>query len=400
MYLDGFGPMPSFGHLLLDRMLIQPEVKMGLRFLLGPIIADTRIEIESINPDVQEYVEDMYGRFMARGMETALNCVRRGFCANETLFEKTYKGQFAFKELKHIDYRMANPIVKDGKVIGIEVSPEAVICDEGEKQVPNATKKKVLTGIKKFWTVHQRDMNAIFGRSQLLGSHIPYWELCSTGGIRDVINIWFRKNAYDGGEMYVPDGSSKIDNVMVENRVIAQRILDLKRSGGSLVLPSATDENGNPLWRYNPPSAADAPKTLLDWYRSLKEQIWEGMEVPPELAMGTEAGQSNNKRVIQTAFYTLCTGIATNIIHDFDEQVGQKLVRLNFMKKLPIDQIGYRIKKVTVISEMDYLNQQNQQVGLERKANNNPFNNGELGPDVEKQDDQLEENPPPIGENE
>jgi hypothetical protein len=404
MALDCFAPLPPFGNLFVNRMLLEPKVKMGLRFIKGPIISDTRIQLKCKNPEIEEYINDQLNRFMSRGMETALSSIERGYSGNETVLEKDSMKRYCFKRLNHLAYNQIEPQVLKGKVVSIRVKPEAV-ADPGDNDKPNsnvdapieedksAENVIQLSGVKKFWTVHNRDFNCVFGRSQLIGAHIPYHELCSMGGIREAVNLWFRKNAFDGGIIWAPDGYSKFQGVQVENRVIAQSALDSKRSGGTLVFPSGTDDKGNPIWRYEPPSSGEAPQTLLEWHDKLGDLIWEGMEVPPELSQGAEAGGSNNKRVIQTAFYTLCTSIATNIIHDFNEQILKPLVRVNFKKKFGEENIGYEIVKVTVINEMDYLNQQNQMGGLEdKKANNNPLNNGEQGPDVGKEDRTDESN--------
>lgn len=398
MFLDGYLPLPPFGNIFIDRMLLEPKVKMGLRFLKGPIIADTRVTVKATHPEVQAWMDAQIKRFMGRGMELALSKIERGFSANETVWEKNGKGIYNFKRLNHIDYRAVEPILKKGRVVGVQVKPDNLISNQDDKQNEedqierdreSIGEGRPLGGVKKLWTVHGRQFNSIYGRSQLLGSHIPYHELCSVGGIRDGINLWFRKNAFDGGILWVPDGNGKLDGILVENRTLGQAILNQKRSGGSIVMPSATDDKGNPLWRYEPPSSAEASATLLEWHDKLGHLIWEGMEVPPELSEGSEAGASNNKRVIQTAFYTLCTSIASNVIHDFNEQCLKPMCRMNFKALIGEENLDYEIEDITVISEMDYLNQQNQMGGMEdKKANNNPFSNGEIGPDVEEGNNQ------------
>jgi hypothetical protein len=405
-YLDNFAPLPPFGHAIIDRMLCEPKVNIGLNYLKGPIISDTQYEVVADHPEIQAFVQDQLEKFMARGMIYALLAIDRGFSANEILYEKV-KGKYSFKELVHIPYQSAQPYVQKGKVVSIEIKPDAMINDDDDMQSqmdraalitkkPNG--KNVVSGRKKFWTVHNRHLNCVWGRSHLFGAHIPYHSLCSNGGVWEGINLWMRKNAFDGGRGYYPEGYSTIGGVKVHNREVFQRAIDLMRTGGSMCLPSAYDERGNRLWEFEPPASAELGATHLQWHDMLGDQIHEGLGVPPDLTKGSDAGGGNNKRVTQTAFYTFGTDIATYMIHDFSDQSIKPNVELNFKGKVPPELMGYEIKKIKLMNAQDSANLQNQmgnldENGEEKKENNNPMNNGEIAGKPKPSNDQNMQNP-------
>ena len=388
--LDNFQPLPPFGNLVIDRMLLEPKVKLGLRFIKGTISANTQYEVECKNPEIKTFVEGQLDKFMARGMKIALKALHRGYAANEVVYERLPDGRFSFCYLNHIDYRAVTPLHLYGKVVSIRVTPEAVVDDDSQEQIKAraAIKPITLNHMKKLWVVHQRDENTVYGRSQLLGAHIPYHEIASFGGMRDGLSVWFRKNAFDGGIIWAPDGNGKLDGQIVENRLIAQRILDNKRNGGSLVFPSAYDDKGNKLWDYKEPSSGEAAETHLKWFDVMGDQVWEGMEISPDLCRSADAGAGSNVKVLKDAHYDLCTGIATDIIHDFDGQSLRPLVHLNYCRKFNAQDLYYEIKKIKVVSDTDRINQENQMGGSEpevdpetgepKKEDNNPYSNGTL----------------------
>jgi hypothetical protein len=383
------GNIPVFDDTVIYRMLHNPRIRMGLRFKKGPILSETRYEVDCDNAEVKQFLEDELERFMQVGMETALHHLDWGSCACEVVYcQDPLTQRMHFDKLIYLHKTSVVPQVLHNKVVGVNLK-----MTSGE--LYTVTSPTIyIGGMKKLWIVHDRDFHPIWGRSDLYGAHTPWEEFDGFGGAREARSIWFRKNAFDGGSLRFPNRQSNVDGRMVHNRLIAQSILDRRRTGGTLALPAEPVDQ--PQWEYKGPESAEAPTTMMDYIRILKEEELEGMEIPPELLASSEEGTSNNKRVLQQAFYTSLTLIAQECIFAFSEQVLESLVRFNFGMDVPFD-----IKKIKVQNDQDQMQLQNQMGGLPGeeqvdengdpiKADNNPFSNGQ---ETTNQSDSSKANP-------
>ena len=196
-----------------------------------------------------------------------------------------------------------------------------------------SSKRKIfIGGPKAFWHVHWRDHHPWFGRSRLVGSFPPWWETWTDDGYRDIRRLYFHKYAFDGGTIYYPPGSTPDqNNVRRPNLDIARDAFEKKKTGGITFLPNTTDE-GNRQWEVLPPHIASAPPGLLEYGQELRDEILEGMGVPPEVARAEGAGAFAGRRVPQQAFYAILQELVQWLISDADSQLFQPLVSLNFGK--------------------------------------------------------------------
>lgn len=347
------GNVPVFDDSTVYRMLSNPRIRMGLRFKKGPILSETRYVLECQVPEVQLYLENIFKQFMQVGMETALHSLEWGCCASEVLYKLDKgTGQMMFDKLVYLHKSSVIPQVLNNVVVGVNLrktNEDKVLSSEYQ----------YIGGMKKLWVVHNRDFHPIWGMSDLNGAHVPWEEFDGFGGAREARSIWFRKNAFDGGVIKYPNRTSNIGNGQTQhNRYIAASIMDRKRAGGTLALPAEIPTD--PQWDYQPPQGSELPTTMMDYIRILKEEELEGMEIPPELLASSELGSSNNKRVLQQAFYTSLTLIAQEVLFAFCEQVAEPLVRLNFGQDIP-----FSLKDIKVVDDMSAMQMQNQPIDPE-----------------------------------
>jgi len=226
-----------------------------------------------------------------------------------------------------------------------------------------AGKEYYLGGPKCFHHVHGRHMHPFYGESRLHGAHIPWNENWCEGGYRDIRRMWFYKNAFEGGTMYHPEGSVQLPSgQIVQFQDIAQGIIEKKRAGATLTLPS-TMKDGQRVWEHVPPKGNTIPSGLFDYEQSLRIEIIEAMGIPYEVieSSGNEGfGSSTGREIPETAFYSILQEELTWLIHDFVEQIVKPMIAINsYLGRLPnatIEVNTFPLEASSVMLENDLLN--------------------------------------------
>ena len=233
--------------------------------------------------------------------------------------------------MKDFESTSTKVVTKNGKRVGIVVDNFLTAKMEPGKSV-------YLGGPKAFHHVHQQQYHPHYGRSRLVAVHIPWEETWSEGGYRDIRRMWFHKNAFEGGIMYHPDGVVELpDGRLVSFKDMAQEIIEKKRSGAVMTLPSATDAQGNKLWEYVEPKGNTVPTGLFEYGDSLRIEILEAMGIPYEVieASGNEGfGSSSGREIPETAFYSILQEMLNDLICDFEEQVIKPILQINVAEGL------------------------------------------------------------------
>jgi hypothetical protein len=111
-------------------------------------------------------------------------------------------------------------------------------------------------------------------------------------------------------------------------------MIEKKRTGGVLTLPNTVGPDGSGrAWEYLPPQGNPVPAGLLDYGDLLKDEVLEGMGIPPEIIQSsgeTGFGSASGRQVPQMAFYSLLLELKHWLVLDFDAHVLRYLVTLNF----------------------------------------------------------------------
>lgn len=380
---------PPFTVWTIREMLCDPRVTFGLWLIKGPIIAKTKFEIETSRPEVEEFLQKNLKRFWMNSVSRVMKALEWGYSGSEVLYRyNSEDGRIHFDTVKDIESIDLRPVTVDSTICGfairnVETSDSTTLDNEYPKTEEMKTKtgdfKKYLGFPKCLYHLHSRERNAWFGLSRLFGAHVPWWEQWSSDGYRQLRRLWFMKNAFEGGVMYHPMSTIATKQGPMPARDYARELIEKKRSGGTLTLPNTPGPDGQgKAWEYIPPQGNPVPAGLLDYGQLLRDEVLEGMGIPPEVIQSggeTGFGSSSGRQVPQMAFYSVLQELAQWLVYDFDTQVLRYLVQMNF------GDVQYEIKVLDLMEEK-----------VETDPND-PFQN-----ENPLDQEQVDENGEPIGE--
>jgi hypothetical protein len=338
---------PIFYRRWIPVMMRDPHLAFGMDLLKGPILSKAKFTVESSDMEVADFVQRQIDKFWLRGASKALDSLVWGYSAHEVLYEFNKETrQIEFKDLEYFHPKDVKPVVHQGKLIAVELNNARDPLQIGDTS-SNMTGRVYLKPPKVFWAVHDKKCDKWFGRSRLQGAFDTWWEIWMPKGYRTIRHLWFYRHAYDGGVLYYPDGTTQDPETGedISNALIAQEMLDRKETGSSLALPNKTGENRD--WEYEPAAGAKAPDGLFDYGDVLRDELWEGIGVPPEVAKGDEGGSFAGRRIPQQAFYCGIQEIANDLCWDLDFQIIRKLVKLFKGENVP-----YEIKPVSIMETL------------------------------------------------
>lgn len=344
---------PLFFRYWIPAMMRDPHMWYGIEMLKGPIISKAKFTIESEDSAVQEYAQRQLNRFLTRGLPVSLKCLIYGYCGLETKYKFNRNQEVMdFDKFHYIHPNDVRPVLEDGELRGMMVrriqpskrqqSTTAQGSQYQERQTPAPSGNSYQNGAydfqqgfylglpKIFWAVHDKTYHPWYGRSRLEGAFIPWYETWQPQGFRNIRHLWMYKNAFDSGVIKYPEGSTQDEyGNEILNIDLATQMLDRKETGGGFALPSTiSGEEGG--WDWIPPEGIPVPDGLFEYGDSLRDEKWEGIGVPPEVAKSEDSGSFAGRRVPQQAFYSFLQEIANEQVFDWDEQCLQFLVRLAF----------------------------------------------------------------------
>jgi len=231
-----------------------------------------------------------------------------------------------YSGLKDFESPSVKVVTKQGRRTGL-------LIDNFQTAKMEPGKAVYLGGPKAFHHVHWRHLHPHYGRSRLIGAHIPWNEMWSEGGYRDIRRMWFYKNCFEGGTMYHPQGYFKTpEGRLMAYQDLAQSLIEKKRTGATMTLPSDSDQRGNKKWEYQEARGNTIPAGLFDYGDSLRIEILEAMGIPYEVieASGNEGfGSSTGRAIPETAFYSILQEELNWLIYDFVDQIARPSVQIN-----------------------------------------------------------------------
>lgn len=336
---------PIFVRAWISAMMRDPHVWYGMELLKGPIISKAKFTVESDNQEVADFVQRQLDLFWRKGISVALDALIWGYSGSEIIFEFNEEEDcIDFKDLRYIHPRDIKAVTENGQLVGAEIRNI-----RGTGILPLFLSQKKI-----FWTVHDKKFHRWYGRSRLEGAFDSWWEIWQPRGYRGIRHLWFYKNAFSGGVLYYPDGSTQdpVTGEEIPNVLLAQEMLDRKETGSSIALPNKTGDNRD--WEWEDAKSNAIPEGLLDYGDILRDEIWEGIGVPPEVAKSEDSGSFAGRRVPQQAFYSCEQELANEIANDFDEQILRyNLVPLKFGK------VNYKIVPISILQTL-----QEEEMGL------------------------------------
>ena len=273
--------------------------------------------------DLQKFIEENLSRFWRNSVERVLNALEWGFSGSEVIY-RNRDGVIEFENTRTVAPYDSRVVTKNGKKVGMLV-----------KRVPGRRGRVYVGGPKSFWFVNRREINPWYGESKLLGAFEPWYELVTDGGAKDVRRLYYYKYAFRGDTMYYPQGSTNTadaNGTIKQNKDLAREIVEKMRAGAVAVMPNTTDPvTGNKLWELIPAQSGPGSVDVLDYYDRLRNEIREGLGVPPEIFTAAQTGSGYSGRVIpQEGFDASLQSLVNWLVHDFDDQILQPLVAINF----------------------------------------------------------------------
>lgn len=334
---------PIFNYVIIDEMVMDPRVMFGLQIIKGPLIAKAKFGVKCDDPTVTEFIIDQVNRFWNRCATQVLEGIEWGFSSHEVLYEKDPDGRIVLKGLNSFKSKDVRIITKKGVRAGIIV--------ENIRSYGYTLEKMYFGGPKHFHYVHWRKHNKHYGRSRLWGVLIPFWEMWCKNGYRDIRRLWFGKNAYQGGMVRYPKGTTNVPGRgMVDNHVLALEMATKLATGGVIVAPSSRSgqlKDGEWDWMFDPAKANSIPSGLLEYGALLRIEVLEALGIPYEVveASGNEGfGSSSGRSIPLEVYYSILHEISQDIVRDFAEQIMNTLIYLNFKKRIPYDIIPMPIQ--------------------------------------------------------
>lgn len=316
---------PGFSSWQIAEMLCDPRLVYALWLLKGPILSNAKFDIKSPDTNVQTFVQAIMDRFWRNDAAKALKALEWGYQGSEVV-RVVRDGKITFDHLLDFHSEDVRIVTHCGRFAGITVNNVPFRNLEIKKKI-------FLGGAKAFIHTHWREKHPWYGQSRFFGAHIPWWEIWTHGGFRDVRRLWFFKNAFEGGTIYHPPGSTRDGNRLIPNKLLADEVITKKRAGGTLALINQTDASGQPLWRYEPPSGNPVPAGLLEYGKLLNDEELEGMGIPPEVieSGGDQGfGSATGRQIPQTAFYAVLQELLQALVSDVYRYIVYQDVTINF----------------------------------------------------------------------
>ena len=317
--------LPVFSPYQVPWMLRDPRIRFGLWLIKGPILSRSRFFIDCDNPEVKEFLKNTLTRFWRRNASIALQAIEWGWSASEAIYRLRH-GQIQFDRIKFVHPLDTRALTVEGEIVGAEIQR---LTGAYAGKPPRLVKPKLL------WHVHQPEVHPYYGLSRIQGSYLPWLEYWAAHGFRDSRRLFYYKYAYQGGGMYHPPGFTKLtDNdgntvEVVSNRDLAREMLEKEANGAVFTLPN-TQREGVREWERIPPMVNPPPTGLTEYGKDLKDEMFEGMGVPPEIARAEGTGAYAGRRVPMDAFLSTLKEITQSLLTDADTFIFRPLVEYNY----------------------------------------------------------------------
>jgi hypothetical protein len=313
---------PPFIKRFIPAMLRDSRVRFGLKLLKGPLVASARFDIVAADMAVQDFIDKQLKKFWNESAMCALRAIEWGYSASEAIYMQAPDGTINFRKLLPLSPWDTRVWTIDGEKASIRVK-DRKDSDDGFVW---------LDGPKGFWHVHDRQEERWFGVPRLFGAYPAWYDKYKNGGAKDAMSLFFYKYALNGEVVYYPPNMRKLpDGSMMDPRVEAQKIANERRSGATILLPNERDDKGNHQWELEYANNSASGVELMEYFRMLDKQMFEGLGIPEELI---EAGQTGSgyagRRVPAQSFFAILQELGEMLLSDVDEQIIRPLVAWNF----------------------------------------------------------------------
>jgi hypothetical protein len=310
-------------------MLQDNSCAMGLLALMSPW-PSVSYEVKANSPKIKRFIENTIHRFWTHDLQKVLlHYLPHGTFVGEVLYDwDEDEGYWKYAGLD--DFRLDEvQLLRRGRVLtGARVTSggagmiglptyDEMNPQDGQRP-PNELRPPKL-----FVCAHKALCGALFGRSVFEAAWDPWMEKVGAHGALDVRKLWAFTAAFRGAIIVYPPGGNLINGVYVDNQDVAREIGERYSTGASMTMPFEPDEKGNNMWEIKDPTMNGDIKGLLEYPSALSEEIWQGMDVPPEAIRSLDAqGWGNAKGVPMLLLLNGCDLKIREVMTAFDVGPG------------------------------------------------------------------------------
>lgn len=324
-----YDQLPQFSLFTVDRMLLDYQVRFGLKMLNGPCYG-AEIEFTCDNKAVSKYVSEQWQRLWSKSARQLLGAKRYGYAGFEVLYAE-HQGELVIEGLRDFHPWDCKPLTfGQGQLAGVTVQS---LYGEGRG---NAN----LMGMKGLWITTEREFGRWFGQSCLEASYPAWWEKRMRGGAFDLRRLRMFKDAWTGDVIGYPIGKSYTlpSGEVVHARDIAREIADTRAAGGAIMKPNSYTPEGKDEWTYQAPTGVSGASQILEYVDDLDMEVWKGMGVVAEAIEAAETGSGFSGRSIPfMAFLASREEEMTELLYQVKEQTLDGMVLLKFGQKIPFN---------------------------------------------------------------
>ena len=326
--------LPPFSFSTILAMMLDPTIRLGLAMRSAPLFGcefsyqkegsdEWTPGIKANNPLVAAFVLRQFKKIW-HDLDALVPAQQWGWAAAEV--------QLCFTEHRAIEVDRLIPrhsndtraLVRDGEVCGVRFL-RIKHSEKGYFDLPFP---------KAIFHSYAPDPGCEYGNSVLNGAYSPWGDKWLNGGALDTRRLFMHKDAYGGGDMGYPPGTTNIAGKgAVPNRDIAREIVEQYQAGSVTTRPSQLDPTtGKELWPFTRATVPSNPQHILQYPKDLDTEELRGMEIPDEVFMPSEAGTTgySGKSIPMQGFYTGLDRWMIRMVGDVDRQVVRPLVAHRF----------------------------------------------------------------------
>lgn len=339
---------PLFTIQSVEAMRLDPAVKLGMALKRAPVF-HLKFTSTASDPAVKEFIDETVRTFWLRAIPKVISGMWYSRSGGEVVYTHR-NGRIEFDALKQFYPSDFQILTREGSKWGLRVKNRR---PSGTDESNAAAADIILSGMKCFLYVHNREFGSWDGRSEFDPAWSTWLEKHEYGGAIAIRRLWYYKNAFHGGTIRHPPGSyaeqdANGDIQYIPYRDLARQIGEQAASGATYTVPNELDENGNPMWGFDPPALNGSGDGILQYIKELDIEMLHAMEIPDDIVQQVGGTGSYAGRTIpMSAFFSSQSVILQSIFHAMQEQILEPLIWLNF------GQTDYEIEGVSV--DMDAL---------------------------------------------
>jgi uncharacterized protein (TIGR02996 family) len=293
---------PVFTWWDVPRMLRDPQVRFLERMWRAPF-QRVKWQVRCENPRAAKWADKVLRKFWRGSLPRLLSrYFRFGYSAGGAEY-CPHKGFVRFERVRTVEPRDAHPLVwtsgpEVGHFAGFKLGNNAAVTGR-----PDAATTWVGSP-HAFWFSGHQEYGPYYDTPPLSGLFEPWLEKRGRGGAVHIRRGWFRRCAFQGGIMHVPEGTSPLgadeSSQTVDNQDLARQTLEYGETGSVYIFTNEVNP-ANPsvyAWDYTEPRAQADIAGVRDYPKDLDEEMAKGIGITPEVLEAADVGSGWSGRLI------------------------------------------------------------------------------------------------------